>query len=330
MEGRFDREGKALGKPRRPVGQRPTPKEFRAFVLLAEELHFGRAARRLGTAQSSLSETIRRLEAKLDVVLFERTSRRVGLTEAGAGLLPIAREVLDSLEAVRTAIVPDLASAGEMLRVGIEGQGFAELTRPILGGLRARHPGASLLVREAIGDAQAIIDGRFDVALLRSPIEDDRLSVHPVATEERGILVPEGHPAAGAEGLSATEFLDEPFVELVPQQPRTCAHWHGGELRGGERPNVGGSVCGTQDAVNAIAYLGLLTTGNPSAVRSFPLAPMGYVGTTDLAPEVLSVAVRSDDERPFIRDFVETVRVLVAEFAEDVPGVALVGGPQAP
>ena len=207
MEGRFDREDRALGRPPRPVGQRPTPHEFRAFVIVAEELHFGRAAGRLDMAQSSLSETIRRLEAKLDAVLFERTSRRVALTEAGVGLLPIAREVLDSLDAVRAAIVPELASAGQVLRVGIEGQGFAELTRPILGGLRARHPGASLLVREAVGDAQAIIDGRFDIALLRSPIEDDRLEVQPVATSpEAGTDLPGPAPSeAAAMGAPATD-----------------------------------------------------------------------------------------------------------------------------
>ena len=321
MERRLEHTSRTLGQPKKPVGARPTPKEFRAFVHLSEELHFGRAAARLGLAQSSLSETIRRLEAKLDVVLFERTSRRVLLTEAGASLVAIAREVLDSLDSVTAALTPAVGADGAVFRVGIEGQGFAELNRPILGGLRARHPETSLLVQEMYGIPQSFLDARLDVALVRTPLEDDRLTLHPMATEERGLLVPEGHPAAGVQGLSAVEFLDEPFVALAPEQPVTSSFWAGGELRGGERPRFDGSASTTQDSMHAIAYQGLLTTGSASAVRAFPLIPISHIGTTDLRPETLCVAVRAGDDRPIVREFIEAVRVVVAEFARHLPGV---------
>ena len=320
MEGRFERTSRALGQPRKPVGARPTPHELRAFVQVCDALHFGRAATCLGLSKSCLSETIRRLEAKLDVVLFERTSQRVLLTDAGESLVPLAREAVESLEAVTAALTAGQATDGDAFRVGIEGQGFAELNRPILGGLRARHPETPLVVRDVSGTVHSFLDARLDVALVRSPLEDGRLTMHPVATEERGLLVPEGHPAAGAEGLSAVEFLDEPFVAIAPEQPATTSFWIGDELRGGERPRIGGSASTTPESLNAIAYRGLLTTGCASAIRSFPLVPISSVGTVDLSPAVLCVAVRTDDERPIVREFIDGVRVVVAELSGDLPG----------
>lgn len=322
MTKRFERTSRALGQPRKPIGARPTPNEFRAFVLLSEELHFGRAAARRGLAQSSLSETIRRLEAKLDVVLFERTSRRVLLTEAGVGLLPIAREVLASLDAVSLALAPPEGSE-DVLRVGMEGHGFAELNRHIFGGLQERHPGTSLRVREVPGTPQAFIDGRHDVALVRSPLEDDRIVSHPIATEERGVLVPERHAAAGADAVPVEELFDEPFVALAPTSPVTSGYWLASDLRGGERPRVGGEAHNTRDALDAIAYGGLLTTGTASAVRAFPFAPIGFVDVLGLKPETLSVVARAGDDRPIVREFIEMVRAIAAEFAEDLPGVGV-------
>ncbi len=84
----------------------PTPHELRAFLILADELHFGRAATVLGVAQSSLSELIRRLEAKVDAVLLDRTSRRVSLTPEGIRMLAPARRVLTELTAMRSEVRP--------------------------------------------------------------------------------------------------------------------------------------------------------------------------------------------------------------------------------
>jgi DNA-binding transcriptional LysR family regulator len=90
----------------RPDPGWPTPHELRAFLVLAEELHFGRAAAILGVAQSSLSELIRRLEAKVDAVLLDRTSRRVSLTPEGSRMLAPARRVLTEMTAMRAGVRP--------------------------------------------------------------------------------------------------------------------------------------------------------------------------------------------------------------------------------
>jgi DNA-binding transcriptional LysR family regulator len=300
-------------------GGAPTAHELRAFLRLSEDPHFSRTARRLGVAQSSLSETIRRLEAKLGVVLFERTSRRVALTSAGADLVPRARDVLDSLAAVRGATAP--APRSDRLRVGIEAHGFAELNRPILAGQLARQPTVPVVVRECPGLPQAFLDGRFDVALLRTPLEDERLACHSVATEARGLVVHLEHPAAGTEGSSALEFLDEPFIALGSAVPRTRDYWLGCELRGGEPARVGGEADTVADALFGIAHLRLNTLGCRSAVRAYPMAGIAFVGTTDVSPNTLTVVTRVGDRRPIVTGFVDLVRSVVSRFAGIAPGI---------
>ena len=233
MERRIAGASRLGGRTDTGIGGEPTAFEFRAFVRLAENLHFGRTAAGLGLAQSSLSEAIRRLEANLGVVLFERTSRMVALTDAGARALPAAREVLRGLAAVRAAVaggsVPDAGS----LKLGIEGQGFAELNRPIIAAFREEHPQMPLVLREVAGTPQAFFEGRFDVALMRSPIDDDRLRVHAVATEARGVVGGD-HPAADCGEASILDFLDDPFVAVAPHVPATRDYWLELEPRGGE------------------------------------------------------------------------------------------------
>ena len=299
----------------------PTAHELCAFVRLAEDPHFGRTARRLGVAQSSLSETIRRLEAKLEVVLFERSSRHVALTAAGAERLGPARAALEGLSAV-CAGAPDPDPDPAELRVGIEGHGFAELNRPIFAAWTARRPALPLVLGECPGLPQAFLTGRFDVALMRSPLADERLAVHPVASEPRGLVVPAGHPAAGADSASVLDFLDEPFIALAPSVPATCDYWLGRELRGGEPAHIGGEASTVSEALFGIAHRSLVTLGCPSAARAFPLAGIAFVGLTDVDPNTLSVVTRACDERPLIAELVDLVRAVVWESAGTAAEIA--------
>lgn len=313
--------GSAATRVGRSAGSQPTPAELRAFLRLSEDPHFGRTARRIGVAQSTLSGIIRRLEGKLDVVLFERSSRWVELTDAGAELVPYAREVLDRLEAVNAAAVPTRPQV-EQLRVGIEGHGFAELNQPIFAAQLARRPEARLVVQECPGLPQAFLDGHFDVAVLRTPLEDERIEAHPVATEARGLVVPAHHPAAGTDGASIADFFDEPFIAFGPSVPRTRDYWLARDLRGGEDPRIGGEASTTADALLGIAHTGLVTTGVRSFVRAFPRSGIAFVGTTDLPDNTLSVATRANERRQVVTEFVDIVRAVLASLAGLAPGIS--------
>jgi DNA-binding transcriptional LysR family regulator len=299
---------------------RPTLAELEAFVHLARALHFGRAASRLGVARSSLSETIRRLEDKLDAVLFERTSRRVVLTDAGARLLPRARGVIGGVAGLQSAAAAPSRSEAGVVRIGLEANDFAELTRPILATFRARYPTTVPILREFAGAPQTFFDGQLDVALTRSPLADERLEVHEMAIEPRGVLVSSDHPLAGTAGGSIVDFLDDAFVAVAAP----CRdYWIAQEHRGGERPRIGGEAFTVQDVLSAVSHLGLVTTAGRSIPRSFPFPGIAFAEVGDLSPLVLGVAVRAGEARPMVLEFVELVREVVARFAEATPDIAV-------
>ena len=302
------------------TASRPTLDELHAFVHLARELHFGRAASSLGVARPSLSETIRRLEDKLQAALFERTSRQVVLTDTGARLLPRARGVMSGVAGLRSAAAaPSRPDAG-VIRIGLESNGFAELTQPILMSFRARYPTTVPILREFAGAPQAFFDGQLDVALTRSPLVDDRLEIHEMAIEPRGVLVSAEHPLAGTQGGSIVDFLDDAFVAVVPP----CRdYWIAQEHRGGERPRVGGEAFTMHEVLSAVAHLGLVTTAGRSIPRSFPFSGVGFAEVGDLSPVVLAVAVRAGESRPMAIDFIELVRDIVARFADATPDIAV-------
>lgn len=137
---------------------------WRQFVAVAEELHFGRAARRLHMTQPPLTQGIALLERHLGVRVFERTKRSVALTPAGTALLPEVRELLT--RATRLASVARRAAAGESghLRLAfVSTIGFTLLPGWVRV-FRERYPGVQLELREATGDVQveALARGELD------------------------------------------------------------------------------------------------------------------------------------------------------------------------
>lgn len=311
-------------EPRPPSPERsdePTPLELRAFVSLASALHFGRTARAMGVAQSSLSEAIRRLERKVDAILFERHSRRVELTSDGASLLPAVTRAVDALDAVRAADPAGSPAEGFPLRIGMEAHGFAELNGPILSGFHHRHPEVPLQLRQLVADPQAFFDSRLDVGLVRTPFVDERLEVHAVATERRCMLVPASHPAAGAEVSSVTDFFDEEFAALGPAIRATRDYWMANDRRGGEAARIGGEAITAHEGIHVVAHLNLVTMGCPSVARSFPSVDIACVELPDLAPCTLAMVTRRGDTRPIVAEFIDLARVAVSEFADVAPGI---------
>src|SRR5271170_4686757 len=115
------------------------------FVVLAEELHFSRAAEKLHIAQPSLSQQIRRLEELLGVKLLDRTSRRVELTQAGETLLPEGRRLIAQANRVTHAV---RAAGSEQLTVGFYGSAATGLLPDVLTAFTERHPQVQVSVRE--------------------------------------------------------------------------------------------------------------------------------------------------------------------------------------
>src|SRR4051812_49570523 len=119
---------------------------LRAFVAVAEELHFTRAAERLFVAQQALSAQIRQLERRVGVTLFERSTRKVALTDAGERLLPHARTVLEALDTATAELEAARRAERVTLRVGMSGTAMVPLVGDTVRRFGERHPEVRLVL----------------------------------------------------------------------------------------------------------------------------------------------------------------------------------------
>ena len=195
--------------------------EMQAAVVLAEELHFGRASDRLHTTQPALTRRIRRLEHRLGASLFERTTRRVAVTDVGEAYLVQAREALS-----RAAQADDDARAvarGERgrLRLAFPGSAANHLLPAVLRAFRAAEPDVALDLVELFDDDELsarVLDGRVDASFSRLPARSSALTIHVLGEEPLAAVLPTGHRLADRVGdLPLAELADEQLL-LWPRQ----------------------------------------------------------------------------------------------------------------
>lgn len=189
-------------------------RHLRYFVTVADELHFGRAAARLGIAQPPLSRQIQKLEAELGFPLFDRSRRRVELSSAGAVFFAHARKLLESVEtAVHEA---RRTHAGERGRVAVGYPSSLAYTGLVglLRAFRAEFPDVELTVRELplAEQIDAIKSGELDVGFVRGPVADDALVAECVRREPLIVALPADHPLAKKGPLRLESLADEAFV----------------------------------------------------------------------------------------------------------------------
>ncbi|GGK75728.1 LysR family transcriptional regulator [Mangrovihabitans endophyticus] len=198
-------------------------RELRYFVAVAEELHFGRAARRLGMARPPLSRAIRQLERRLGVALLERTSRTVTLTEAGSVLLVEGRAALDAVDAAaRRARRAAHAAAGQPRLVLVAKAGASdELLAKLLDAYAAEPGAASVDIHLCgIGEQERLLrDGRADVALLHRPFDATAgFDTEELSTEGQVAILPAGHPLGRRAHLRMADVTAVPGLPM-PRWP---------------------------------------------------------------------------------------------------------------
>ncbi|MFI7612947.1 LysR family transcriptional regulator [Nonomuraea terrae] len=193
-------------------------RELAYFAAVAEELHIGRAAARLGMAQPPLSRAIQKLERRLGVRLLERSSRGVTLTPAGEVLAREAAKVLDAVTAA-TARTRRAGRADPRLVVALKPGGDGGLLPGILAAYPA-HPDAvevELVLCGVAERARLVREGTADVAFLHSPYEDlTGFGSEPLLSEGGVAVVPAGHPLAGRELVRLADLDAVP----LPRWPR--------------------------------------------------------------------------------------------------------------
>ena len=170
------------------------------FVAVAEELHFGRAAERLGMAQPPLSQRIQRLERELGVRLFDRSSRKVELTAPGRLLLDEARDILTRVDRVYS--VAERARLGEVgtVRAGLPSDLGGTIVAALIAAFRSRRPDLRLDLRETgtADQVRALAEGALDAGIVRHPCDSRDLELGPMLRQPLGVLLPAADPAAAS------------------------------------------------------------------------------------------------------------------------------------
>jgi DNA-binding transcriptional LysR family regulator len=191
-------------------------RELRYFVAVAEELHFGRAAQRLGIAQPPLSRAIRQLEHRMGVMLLERAGRTIRLTPAGEVLLHEGRHALEAVAAA-TRCAQRAATPQARLILTLKPGGDGGLLPEILAEYQSQPGAIGVDLAFSIGERAAMIrDGRADVGLLHSPQNDlSGLDAEELLTERQVVVLPEHHPLARRTSVRLAD-LDG---ETMPRWP---------------------------------------------------------------------------------------------------------------
>lgn len=165
-------------------------REIEIFLTLAEELHFGRTAERLLVSQARVSQTIKKLERRFGVTLFDRTSRRVVITPVGASLYADLRAGHDRIERGIAAATAAGKGVTGTLSVGLEAPAVAELAAPVFARFRQRNPGIEVVFRETgFADPLDLLRaGEVDVTITNGPVDDDGFDEGPLVLEEPVVL----------------------------------------------------------------------------------------------------------------------------------------------
>ena len=186
-----------------------------AFVAVAEELHFGRAATRLQMAQSPLSQTIRKLEKDVGVPLFERSTRNVALTAGGHTFLPHAYRVLEDVETARHAARASAGGVYGRVAIGFSGVLNHRALPPLTRAVRQRYPHIELtllgrvMTRDAIGQLDS---GAIDLAFVGLPVTSPSVTARLIGREPYGVVLPLDHRLASKNEIDLGDLADEGFV----------------------------------------------------------------------------------------------------------------------
>jgi DNA-binding transcriptional LysR family regulator len=281
---------------------------LRAFVAVATELNFTRAAERLFIAQQALSSQVQQLERRLGVKLFERTTRKVALTAAGEQFLPHATAALEALDTGTGLLAAAQRAERATLRVGMSGTAFVPLAADTLRRFAERYPDIELKVsNRGLNDPTGgLSEGEVDVAFVRPPFVDDGLSMTTLFTEQRYAVVHENHSLASRDHVRPEDIVAEPWIWVKGADPKARAFWSLEEFRADAPLRGGTPVNSVEEAFGAVSAGVAITCQPESAVRAvgagFP--QLRALPLQGVAPARVAVAWRTAHETELARAFV--------------------------
>lgn len=292
----------------------------RAFLAVAEELHFGRAAARLHISQPPLSRLIRSLEEELGAALFVRSPRRVELTVVGEALMEPARELV-----MQSDRIPELVrqvQSGESGRVtlGFSGASVTGVVSALVRRLKRERPSLALDLRGSQlsqRGMERLREGQLDAVIGRWDFLPRDVASIVLAEEELLVAMPDGHRLAGAPVLSAEDLAAEPWVVLPGGSGATLANrLHLLGIEGRFVPRI------VETAADSATQLLLVEAGTGLALtfsgvrENIPSDTLVFRPLLrDLGRVQLRLAWRSEDGSPLLRSFIEVAEGWCADAA---------------
>lgn len=283
-------------------------RQLEYFTVVAEELHFGRAAIRLQMTQPPLSQQILQLERELGVELFKRSKRHVELTNAGKIFLQEIRHILIQLERAKTAALRAHMGMLGRLVLGFVGSATFDVLPFIVRAFQEQFPHVDLILREMPTPMQIEAFHRrdIDIGFLRTPVVDPLLSLLPVHQETCVSVVPKLHPLAQRSSLSMGDLSTEQFI-LVERE--IWPSWYDDILSkcrdAGFSPIVRQEVKEIQTVVGLVAA-GLGVSIVPKSTVNLHARDVVYIEIEGAAPRVeMCIAWRTDDTSTLVKQFLD-------------------------
>lgn len=286
-------------------------RQFQYAVAVADELHFGRAAKRLHVAQPSLSRQIKDLERDLGVDLFSRTSRHVELTPAGAAFVGLARRTIALAQASRELAVAAAHGVQGRVALGFVASAAIEILPQLVAAHRAARPLVQLALHEMTTEEQieGLMSGDIDVGLSRDLEARPGLHVQTVRREPLIAAIPSQHPLQHRRRISLADLEGSAFVTLprhrVPRAwDRLTVMAHAAQVR----------PTSVQEANQFVTLLALVAGGLgvaivPESVRTLRHEGVHYVRLRDTAAwSEITSAVRTNERQAVVLDLHELLR----------------------
>lgn len=297
---------------------------LRHFVAVADELHFGRAAARLGMSQPPLSQSIRRLEASLDAPLFERARTGVRLTPAGTALLPHARATLQQAELAERAVRQAARGEHTVLRVGFIPWSLTRALPQAIRQFRVRWQGVQVHLYERVSRQQvaSLHAGDLDLAVIRLNLTDTSgLATQIVEIGRLVVAVPSAWPLAKRESLRFADLSDQPFVIFPPSLSPAAHDAFEAACRAADfRPNVIQETAQPSTMLSMVANeLGIALIQNTAAAMTpegVTLVPIRDAPTSFQSQ--VAMAWRPQYITPALRAFMDTLAGAAAEKTSEV------------
>lgn len=201
---------------RRVASAQVSTRQLRAFVCLAEERNFTRAAAATHLSQPAFSALIRQLEDSLGVRLFDRTTRHVDLTAEGREFLASSQRLLAAFDAALLDLAERASQRRGRAAIALLPSLAADWLPPVLAGFRQRHPGIDLEVADVLSEPciERVRSGQADFALAAIRVNTAELRADPFCSDDFHLVCPLEHPLARLAELKPRHLIDWPFIHL--------------------------------------------------------------------------------------------------------------------